>query len=178
MPGNRNPIKQWFITFPQCDGVVTKETFCSTLPKSSANMVAQETHEDGSPHLHAILVFENAISKTNLLIHLKKVYPNDWKRIHIAPIKSMNKSIAYINKEDPQPLKFGPLNSKDRKIEEFFKREQERILTEVRWKCYKKGHILTHDPMYVERCFEEIESQKRNDLLHYMDRKDWTESYL
>lgn len=104
---NRNPVKQLFITFPKSN--VTKNKFRDDLLRfePSYYKVVQETHEDGSPHLHAIVKFKNKYSKSFVLKHFKEKYPDDYKRIDIKPVRSIKNAINYLSKEDPEPLESG-----------------------------------------------------------------------
>lgn len=106
---NRNPIKQWFFTFPKSN--ITKEDFASAiedLRQPDYYKVALEHHADGSPHLHAVVKFTTGVSKTNLLKKIRYQFPDDYKRIDIQPVRSIQKSIEYISKEDPQPIENRP----------------------------------------------------------------------
>lgn len=108
---NRNPISQWFLTFPKCKDC-TKLEFMNSLQKFTtitAYKCVRETHLDGSFHIHSIIKTEKGVSKPKFLQFLRKEFPDDWKRIHIEPIRSIAHSMAYVDKEDPSPLIFGDL---------------------------------------------------------------------
>lgn len=142
MTSNRNPMKQFFITFPK-SGLVTREAFTDSLPDCVYSSCAQESHEDGSPHLHIITVFVEKITKSKLLKHLAKAYPNDNKRIQVQALRSLKHAGDYINKEDTQvyevgikpikhiPYKRLPQHEKDkiyqRVCKEFFENEVEKL---------------------------------------------------
>jgi len=108
---NRNPIKQWFITFPQTD--TTKQLFLDSFPPYELGMVAQETHEDGGLHLHMLIVLKKALSKSKLLTYIQKRWPDDYKRINTQPTKSKADVIDYLNKEDSEVL---VVSTKERKM--------------------------------------------------------------
>lgn len=105
MTRNRNPIKQWFYTFPQT--TVTKTEFRDKLDEIHTlkyYKIVQETHENGGKHLHAVVVCKKPISKSKILKKIKEIYPNDNKRIDVQPVRSINDALAYLSKEDTCPL--------------------------------------------------------------------------
>ena len=98
---NRNPMKQYFYTFPQT--TVTKIEFRDALQKIHTMKyykIVQETHEDGGKHLHAVVVCKKPIRKSKILKALKELFPNNNKRIDVQPTRSPKDSIAYLSKED------------------------------------------------------------------------------
>lgn len=101
---NRNPVKQLFITFPHSN--VDKCTFRDDLLVFDPEYykVCEEKHKDGSPHLHAVIKFKNKYSKSHVLKKFKEKYPEDYKRIDVKPVRSIKNSIAYLSKEDDNPL--------------------------------------------------------------------------
>ena len=101
---NRNPVKQIFITFPKSN--IDKSTFRDMLLRfePSYYKVCEEKHKDGTPHLHAVLVFKNKYSKAFILKYFKEKLPEDFKRIDIQPVRSIKNSLQYLSKEDPEPL--------------------------------------------------------------------------
>lgn len=104
MTSNRNPISQWFITFPQC-GTVTKQDLA--LPEYVWAAVAQESHEDGQPHLHALVSLSTKMTLSEMKRFYDDHYPNDCKRIHYKPTRNLGASATYICKEDKEPLLMG-----------------------------------------------------------------------
>lgn len=105
---NRNPVKQFFITFPK-SGLVDKVIFRDSLLRFDPEYykVSQETHADGTPHLHAVLKCKNKYSKSFVLKYFKEKYPDDYKRIDVEPVRSIKNAIQYISKEDSEPLESG-----------------------------------------------------------------------
>lgn len=101
---NRNPVKQWFLTFPQTD--VTKHDFRDALCTLKVDFyhIVQETHKDGGFHLHACVKFVGGYSKAHLLKVFREKYPNSYKRIDFKPVRSMKHALAYLSKEDNEPL--------------------------------------------------------------------------
>lgn len=105
---NRNPVKQLFITFPKSN--VDKVEFRDALLRfePSYYKVCEEKHKDGTPHLHAVVKFKNKYSKAYVLKYFKEIYPTDYKRIDVKPVRSIKNAIAYLSKEDESPLESGP----------------------------------------------------------------------
>ena len=103
---NRNKIKQWFLTYPQW----INETKLVVRDKllSSYNIdyykICKETHEDGKPHFHAVIRMRESISKSQILSKFRTLYPNDYKRIDVKPVRSIKHSLQYLSKEDTSPL--------------------------------------------------------------------------
>lgn len=109
---NRNPLQWCFFTFPQC-GTVTKSDFRNSLDPLGPydfECYVQETHEDGNFHLHALVKFTTKITKSKILAHMKKTYPDDYKRHDFGRIKKNSSpwhAYQYLLKEDPSPLHYG-----------------------------------------------------------------------
>jgi len=103
---NRNKIKQWFFTYPQW----INETKLDVRDKilSSYNIdyykICKETHQDGNPHFHAVIRMRESISKSQIIKKFKDIYPNDYKRIDVKPVRSIKHSLQYLSKEDTTPL--------------------------------------------------------------------------
>jgi len=115
---NRNPIKQWFVTFPQVNGVIEKEEFHKMFPPSDYSLTAKEEHENGGYHFHMILKLVKGITKSNMIKWIKAKFPEDYKRIDVQTIRNLDDAITYCNKEDPQPITTGSLEKKIKKISE------------------------------------------------------------
>lgn len=105
---NRNPIKQWEVTFPQI-GQISKQEFADAFPPSDYTIVALEEHEDGGHHLHMGLKLKKGLTHSKMIKWLESKFPEDWKRIHVSPIKKMDLWIDYCKKEDPSVLIIGTL---------------------------------------------------------------------
>lgn len=105
----RNPIKAFFITFPQWnEDIETVKEFPSTLPVDvDYLMIARESHQDGGIHFHMAIKLSNGISKARLLKFLIANYPDDYKRIDVQPLKSWKDTFMYLTKEDECPYEFG-----------------------------------------------------------------------
>lgn len=87
--------KQFFLTYPKCD--IKKEDFLTLCPNNKSIVeycIAEEKHEDGSPHLHAILKYSYKLNITNNgHFDINGFHPN------IQSVKSWKNSLAYICKD-------------------------------------------------------------------------------
>lgn len=116
---NRNPVKQLFITFPK--STVSKTSFRDKLLRFDPHYykIVEEKHQDGTPHLHAIIKFKNKYSISYILKYFKEQYPNDYKRIDVEPIRSISNAVTYLSKEDPSPLEHGEAKTTRSKYKEW-----------------------------------------------------------
>ncbi len=108
MPGQKQ-AKQWFLTYPQCS--LKKEQIQANLWKVHLQgkktvqwtpetfqfiIIAEETHEDGSPHIHILLAF-----RVKFITRDPRVF--DFiagKHGNYATVRSLYDSIKYIRKEN------------------------------------------------------------------------------
>lgn len=104
--GNRNRIMKWFMTFPHSGEVSPSEFIWKLFTEEGVLSVAgvRETHEDGvTPHLHinVHLCDKYGLSKSNMLLKIQRVFPDDYKRIDIKPTRqSVEKArVGYLSKE-------------------------------------------------------------------------------
>lgn len=98
---NRNAIKLWSITFPQCEDWKRKD-FAEMFPPYDEVLVCQEEHLDGGFHLHMGVKFTKGITKKALLNWIKKKFPDDYMRIDIEATRSVTCWEKYLKKEDPE----------------------------------------------------------------------------
>lgn len=105
---NRNKMKQWFFTFPT-SGQITKQNFGDSVMRFDPlyYKCSLEHHESGEPHLHLLMQCKNSFSKAFILKHFKKTFPEEYKRIDADPVRSIEKSMVYLDKEDKDPLTYG-----------------------------------------------------------------------
>lgn len=103
---NRNRITKWFITFPHSGDLTPSGFIWKLFTECGVLSVAgvKETHEDGiTPHLHinVHLVNKYGLSKSNMLLKIKRLFPDDYKRIDIKPTRqSVEKAKqGYLSKE-------------------------------------------------------------------------------
>lgn len=104
----RNPCKQWFMTFPKSP--INKIEFRDTLLRFEPTFykIVEEKHKDGTPHLHAVVVFKGGYSKAFILKYFKEKYSDSYKRIHVETVRSIKHALGYLSKEDIEPLETGP----------------------------------------------------------------------
>ncbi len=103
---NRNKIKQWFITYPQWlkqSKIDVRDILISSY-SIDYYKICKETHEDGNPHFHAVIRLRESMSKSQIIKRSKDIYPNDYKRIDVKPVRSIKHSLQYLSKEDTSPL--------------------------------------------------------------------------
>lgn len=105
---NRNPVKQWFITFPQWNKYDNINEFEKISPKSKWGYVVMESHENGGVHYHLMLnLIGTGMTKSKMLAYWTKMFPNDYKRIDIEPTKSFNDAHNYLQKEKLEVHEWG-----------------------------------------------------------------------
>lgn len=123
---NRNPLKQWEITFPQTS--LEREEFLEYLPPYEYAICAKEEHQNGGYHLHLGIKLLKGLSHIKLINFLKEKFPNDWKRIHVSVIKDWDNWINYCKKEDPNVVIKGSLAKRksalQRQLEEMLEQSE------------------------------------------------------
>lgn len=98
---NRNPVRQWSITFPQ-SGDVGRQAFADSFPPATALKCCREEHKEDGHHLHLGIKLKKGISKSKMLKWIAKKWPNDYKRIDVQATRSIECWDEYISKEDPE----------------------------------------------------------------------------
>lgn len=103
----RIQAKNFFLTFPSTE--TPKETALARILSSTLDpkgvLVAQESHADGSHHLH-IGIFLNA------KLHVRDPMYFDFicgKHGKYESMRDVSRTLAYLHKEDSQPLTWGDL---------------------------------------------------------------------
>lgn len=105
MPANNQPAafrftaKNIFLTYPRCDVAppVFVEWIKSQFPTAQYWTVAQERHEDGGLHLHAVISFSRKYnSRVSTRFDFEGHHPN------IQPVRVLRDVIAYISKDPIQ----------------------------------------------------------------------------
>ena len=104
---NRNPVKQWFITFPRWNEYEDIKVFEGMAPKSKWGYVVKESHEDGGIHYHLMLKLAKGITKSKMLAYWQDKFPNDYKRIDVEPTKDFRAAHAYLQKEKLDVYEWG-----------------------------------------------------------------------
>lgn len=106
---NRHPKKQWFITYPKWEG--TRESIIEAYSGYDYYIVCKETHADGTPHYHICIKFVKPIKQNHIIDMVKRTYPNDWKRVHIKPVRNIKATIEYCQKEDNEYITEGSVDT-------------------------------------------------------------------
>ncbi len=106
--GNRNPVKQWFITFPK-SGSVSREEFVATLPPMEGYYVCMESHDDGEPHLHVCAKLKHGKSFSKMGKWFAEKWPEDNKRIKYEIVRDWDDVLCYSKKEDTAGIAWGNL---------------------------------------------------------------------
>jgi len=104
---NRNPVCQWFITFPRWNEYEDIKQFEKLAPKSKWGYVVKESHEDGGIHYHLMLKLNKGITKSKMLEYWKNTCPNDYKRIDCEPTKDFRSAYNYLGKEQLDVYEWG-----------------------------------------------------------------------
>lgn len=106
LPGTKLRAKNWFLTFPQC--AVTKEQAMEELKGKFKEgllgcLIAQEKHQDGTPHLHIFVRLAKALSTRD-----RKFFDFVCKKHgNYLTVRSQYGVYNYLTKSDPTPLSHG-----------------------------------------------------------------------
>lgn len=111
MTSNRNPVKQWSITFPQ-SGTVSRESFAVSFPPAEHIICSQEEHKVEGFHLHLGIKLRKPITKSKMLKWITRKWPNDYKRIDVQATRNIDCWNDYISKEDPDAFRWKDLRSR------------------------------------------------------------------
>lgn len=169
---NRNPIRNYFITFPKCNG--SKEDFVhKVFPKENVNRcsVFEEKHEDGSPHYHLIIQLNKGIPWKKVVDLYVEHYPNDYKRIQIQKMRKEYdtaslyltdpKKVKYI---DPSPYVYGlaPVGRSELRKRRIMKIEG--LTSDEEYDKWLQDMIdFDRDTMERENRREQVEMQRQRD---------------
>lgn len=104
---NRNPVCQWFITFPRWKEYEDIKEFEKISPKSKWGYAVKESHEDGGIHYHLMLKLSKGITKVKMIEYWKTMFPNDWKRIDVEPTRDFRAAHNYLAKEQLEVYEWG-----------------------------------------------------------------------
>lgn len=98
--------KRYFLTYPQCnmDKTMVADWLLSQHEVHQC-IVAEEKHEDGSPHLHVYLTYEKSkrVSRADYFDLGNPENPEEIFHPNIQTCKNMKKCIEYITKDDKEP---------------------------------------------------------------------------
>lgn len=161
---NRNKMKQFFVTFPKSK--IDKHEFRDVLSPELVNwyMIVEEKHKDGTPHLHALYKLKDGITKSQLLKIYKQKFPDDYMRIDVKPVRSLKHSIAYLSKEDKDPLVSGEFietrNPSRNHLLKFLREE-------YGFKDFETFHKHMEEERRKELDFDEFKNEVYKQLLHH-----------
>lgn len=124
---NRGQLARFFVTLPRTK---TKKTDLeASLPPSTYYKIAQESHKDGYPHLHAVVIPRTHSTKIQLLKRLQKAFPTISKSIDVGAIRNMEGAVSYLDKEDKKPITVGQYSVKKKDYKS--KRAQKAYLKKI-----------------------------------------------
>lgn len=149
---NRNAIKQWSITFPQCADMERK-AFADMFPPHESVIVSREEHADGGYHLHMGIKLKKGLKKKTLLTWIEKKFPNDFKRIDIQPTRSIHCWSEYIGKEDPEMY-----------VEEEKSNKAEKLMKIRNWILENTGYDVDNPIDVLQSIRDEREREYRRHL--------------
>jgi len=100
--------KNGFFTCPH--STVTKEFAMEKLkkvfPKLLCAIVSQETHKDGTPHIHAVFRLKERCHIRNMEV-LDSIF---GKHGNYMSCRQFRHAVIYVSKQDPKPLIFGDID--------------------------------------------------------------------
>lgn len=144
-PSFRINAKSFFITYPQCPK--TKEevkAFLESKAPLSYYLIGQELHQDGNPHIHAVVTY-----KRKLNVKSSRFFDLDEYHGNVQPARNMQALKVYITKEDPEPLTSD--NSSDEETDNLY--DLARVTPEETFfEVCRKKKVSIHpklDPFYV-----------------------------
>jgi len=92
--GFRVQAKRYFLTYPQC--ALSKDVLArriESLADVERMVICEEKHEDGSPHLHAVVEFKSKFSSRNA-----RVFDLEGHHPNIQTVKTWLAVVAYVKK--------------------------------------------------------------------------------
>lgn len=97
---NRNPIKRFFVTFPQWHNSSKSQIMLEHKELDIQNyLICKEKHEDEKDHYHLLYILDKPRSWKTIVKWYQTKYNNDYKRIKVEAVKSMRHAINYIKKD-------------------------------------------------------------------------------
>ncbi len=162
---NRNPRKLWFITYPQWPGT-DRKTITQPYSDYDYYIVCKEKHQDTNDHYHLLIRFVNTHTKKDLIQLVKRLYPNDWKRIHINPVRNLKAAISYCKKEDTAYMESGNISISTRfrkwyyrqfeaafgyTVEEYDQHVEDKIMEKL-----KQEYGNTESIQWIEKNYEKL----------------------
>lgn len=139
----RLEAKRIFLTYPQC-GCLAKD-FVATHIKSLSPVlwivIAREMHKDGEPHLHVAVEFAQKLRTRD-----SRYFDIEGKHPNVQALKKMRECLAYVTKEDKEPLVEGI------DLGKLFAKKASRtdmIVTEHLMKGVTMEELLKFEPVFV-----------------------------
>lgn len=119
MPRNREiSAINWFLTYPKNNA--TKEEFIDNIKEISCThairgaIVAQEKHQDGTNHLHAVVQFCERF-RTRVASFFDKLTAgaehDEGKHGNYQCARNLQACLDYVRKSDPNPLSYGEIRT-------------------------------------------------------------------
>lgn len=152
--------RNWFLTFPQSGRAITKDEVLLRLfskwekEKFDFIIIAQETHQDGEPHLHLVISFKERLRTRNrgefdFLLQ---------KHGNYQTVKNIKATIRYVTKSDPQPLKYGNIpDVRCQKDSGKPKQSKSQVVVELLKSGNTLDQIFEEHPAYVLQNKKKIE---------------------
>nr|WQA30171.1 MAG: rep protein [Cressdnaviricota sp.] len=142
-------VKCWFLTWPHC--AIPKEEALRQLEKHGLDeyMVAEETHADGSPHLHAYIKLKKKCRFDGNRFNLEdsgKTYHGDYQKC-----KSVSGAIDYLQKEKNYIASFDVKAQKQHKakiLPDDYLRDPLDLLDEGKITYFQLNNFLKNQDVY------------------------------
>jgi len=144
MPGAtqfRFSARAAFLTYPQCSiQAQALHDFLHDLAPTKYIHVAKENHEDGTPHLHALVCFTNKFSSRNARIFdIQEHHPN------IQPARDVKAVDEYLEKSPLETVKSGEAPYRKITWQQVLAAETEEATLELAAKASPRDFVLQHD---------------------------------
>lgn len=156
---NRHPKKQWFLTYPQWPNS-SREQIISDYDQYDYYIVCQEKHKDGNPHYHMIIKFVTPTTKSQILQIVQGKYPQDWKRVHIDPVRNIKAAIQYCHKEDTSAITAGSVDTRTKFQRWYYEKFYETFGITV----------AEHNAIHNQRILERIQKDCPHETLDWIKR--------
>jgi len=174
---NRNPVSQWFITFPRWQEYDDIKQFQGMSPESKWGYAVKESHEDGGIHYHLMLKLKKGMTKSKMLAYWTKMFPNDYKRIDIEPTKDFRAAHKYLQKEQLDVYEWGqgmqlPVwlqvikDEWDSQKDDIERRN--RRIEELKTKRLQETWLAEHNSVYCYACDKPLPCEDHDGLSQYV----------
>lgn len=150
---NRNAVQRFFITIPKSEER-PRDFILNNSPPLTYYLCALEQHEDGSPHLHALIILKNKLTKAKLLKYLQTRMPECSKRLDVQVCVSAKHVIDYIKKEDASPEEVGTVSLGRSSI--YSMNEQRQVKARQRNANRAKNLPTSRDDLWMESVLDDL----------------------